>query len=59
MYFDSLSDLVHMSGHGFYVWLAYGISLTVLIGLYVQPLRKKAQILKGIKIRMKHEQENA
>ena len=58
MYFESFSDLIHMSGHGFYVWLAYGISLTVLIGLYVQPLRKKARILKGVSMRIKHEQEN-
>lgn len=58
MYFDSLSDLINMSGHGFYVWLAYGISLIILVGLYVQPLRKKARILKAVKLRLQFEQED-
>lgn len=57
MYFDSISDFIYMSGHGFYVWLAYGISIFVLAALFIQPLRKKARILHVIKMRLKHEQD--
>ena len=29
MYFDSFSDFLNMGDHGLYVWLAYGIFVTV------------------------------
>lgn len=36
----SFSDFLHMGGHGFYVWVAYGVSLG-LIGLeIIQQVRK-------------------
>lgn len=56
MYFDSFAELVYMAGHGPYVWMSYGISLAVLLGLYIQPLHKKNKILKGIKLRQRFEQ---
>jgi len=31
MYFDSMSEFIAMGGHGFYVWLAYGVFLAVVI----------------------------
>lgn len=54
MYFASFNELWHMSGHGFYVWLSYGISITVLIALTVYPMRKKSRILHAIKQRALH-----
>lgn len=56
MYFSSLADLWYMSGHGFYVWMAYGISLLVLIFLTIYPMRKKARMLMIIKQRSQHDQ---
>ncbi len=56
MYFDSFAELIHMAGHGFYVWMSYGISWLVLVVLFIQPLRKKAKILQGIKLRQNFEQ---
>ena len=32
MYFDSLQQLIFMDGHGVYVWSAFIISLTVMLG---------------------------
>ncbi len=35
--FDSLAAFLHMDGHGFYVWLAYGIALAVLLLILLAP----------------------
>ncbi len=55
MYFSTFHDLMYMSGHGFYVWMAYSISLTVLMGLTVYPLRKKTRMLNAIRQRALHD----
>lgn len=55
MYFTSLSDFWHMSGHGFYVWLAYGISFCVLLALTLYPIRKKSRVLYAIRQRTLHD----
>lgn len=41
MYFDSFSALLHMDGHGAFVWAAYGITLAVIVALVVSPLLKQ------------------
>lgn len=38
MYFDSLSDLIHMDGHGVYVWVSYGI-FAIVFGLNIVAAR--------------------
>lgn len=55
MYFANLSEFMHMSGHGFYVWLSYGIVFITLILLTLYPLRKKQHVLYAIKQRVAHE----
>ena len=43
MYFESLSALWHMDGHGFYVWLAYAltaISLAFTVWLPINRIRQ-------------------
>ena len=32
MSFESWSEFLAMGGHGFYVWLSYGLSLAVVLG---------------------------
>jgi len=49
MYFSDVSDFIYMSGHGFYVWLAYGFSVSWLCYLLLSPLRKKRHLLKIIR----------
>ncbi len=42
MYFDNFTALLHMDGHGFYVWLAYAVALCVILGLLLFPgIQKK------------------
>ena len=39
MYFDSLTAVAHMDGHGIYVWLAYAITMVLLSWLLWSPSR--------------------
>jgi heme exporter protein D len=58
MYFDSLQQLIFMDGHGIYVWSAFIISLTVMLGLVIKPLWQKKQELKNIQLHIKLQQVN-
>ena len=58
MYFDSLQQLIFMDGHGIYVWSAFIISLTVMLGLVVKPLCQKKQEFKNIQLHIKLQQVN-
>lgn len=53
LYFDSWSAFFNMGGHAFYVWLAYIVSIIVIIGLVIQSKAEKRQILRAV------QQENA
>ena len=57
MYFANVAELLAMGGHGFYVWLAYGISLLTLALLTIYPLLRKQQALQAIRQRQLHENE--
>lgn len=35
MYFDSFAEFLLMGKHGFYVWVAYGVTLAVLLGSWI------------------------
>ena len=43
MYFESLSAVWHMDGHGFYVWLAYALTLLPLVIMVWVPLKRMRQ----------------
>ena len=43
MYFESLSAGWHMDGHGFYVWLAYALTLLPLVIMVWLPLKRIRQ----------------
>ena len=43
--FESINDFIQMGGHGYYVWSAYLISLSVLIWLVVSPLQRKRKFV--------------
>lgn len=58
MYFDSLQQLVFMDGHGIYVWSAFIISLTVMVGLVVKPLCQNKQEFKNIQLHIRLQQVN-
>ena len=42
MYFNSVSELLSMSGHGSYVWFSYGVSALVLATLVIVARRRRA-----------------
>ena len=50
MYFDSVSSLIDMGGHGLYVWSAYGIGLLVILYNIGVPLLRQQQAIRSIQI---------
>jgi heme exporter protein D len=46
MYFDSFEALLHMEGHGPYVWAAYLITLLVIMFILLAPLRRQRRFLR-------------
>ncbi len=48
MYFDSLGAIVHMEGHGGYVWSAYLITVAVLVLLLLAPRRRQRRFLREL-----------
>jgi heme exporter protein D len=44
MFFDSIGDFFAMGGHGFYVWLSYGISFVLIAANFIMPVLKRKQL---------------
>lgn len=40
-----MSEFLAMGGHGLYVWLAYGLSFAVLLGLGLRPIVVRRRII--------------
>ena len=55
MYFDSIQALWSMNGHGSYVWIAYGVSVSIMIWSLIYPLNTYRKQLKNIVIHAKKE----
>lgn len=53
MYFETINEIIHMAGHGAYVWTAYGISALVLGALVVMPIRQYRKELMRLRDRAK------
>ncbi len=49
MYFQSITELIAMNGHGVYVWSAYGIGFAVLLALVWRPLARHAKLCEEIR----------
>ncbi len=49
MYFQDVSSLLHMDGHGLYVWPTYGIGLLIIAYNVLAPLRHRKQVVSQIK----------
>ena len=54
MYFDSFTECLLMGKHGFYVWMAYGITAAVLLGSWLSArqafVNAKQQIARQIEL---------
>lgn len=47
-YFKTFSDFLAMGGHGFYVWLCYGITFAALFGLIIFAKNERKNTLKKL-----------
>ena len=65
MAFESLSDFMTMCYvapigdircHGAYVWTAYGIAVTIIVGNLVAVVRRRTQVVEQIRRRIRREQ---
>ena len=57
MHFDSFADFINMGGHGLYVWLAYGLTATLLVINFVLPVMHKRQLQKEQSRKLRREQQ--
>ncbi|WP_371374313.1 heme exporter protein CcmD [Thalassotalea aquiviva] len=48
MQFETFTDFINMGGYGFYVWLSYGVSATLLILLILNGKSKHQAIIDKI-----------
>lgn len=48
MFFDSLQSLIHMDGHGVYVWASYGVGVLVIAGLFCATYFKQQRLRKQL-----------
>lgn len=48
MYFDSFSEFLAMGDHGFYVWLAYGAYLILIIWNLIAVGLRRRQVLESL-----------
>jgi len=49
MQFSSLSEVLHMGGHGVYVWASYGLTLLVLGTNVLAPILKRKALMNELK----------
>ena len=60
MQFETFSEFIAMGKHGYYVWLAYGLSLAILVLNVVLPMLSRKRIYKEIaRNQRREEQQNA
>ena len=58
MHFESLSDFIHLTGHGFFVWLSYALGLAIIIGNVLQPLMKRKELMQSLAKRLLREKNS-
>lgn len=47
-YFGSFSEFLQMGGHGFYVWLCYGLTFAAMLGLVIYAARERKRVLEQL-----------
>ena len=55
--FENFDTFIIMGGHGPYVWAAYGLSLTVMAGLALAPLRRQRVLLADVRQRLQAQRQ--
>lgn len=57
MFFDSFSEFIHMSGHGLFVWISYGIASVIVAQNFISPLLTRKKVIKDIERQLRREQK--
>lgn len=57
--FHSVSEFIAMGNHGFYVWLAYGLTLVILGWNLLQPIFERKRLMKEQAQRLRREKKHA
>lgn len=56
MEFSTLNEFIEMGGHGFYVWLSYGLTAIVILFNVIRPLRQRSQLVRQLQQQNKRNQ---
>lgn len=56
MYFENVEQILHMKGHGAFVWSAYLITTAVVTGVLIAPLRRRRLFLRQMAGELKRSQ---
>ncbi|MFC3680874.1 heme exporter protein CcmD [Bacterioplanoides pacificum] len=59
MQFDSFAEFIAMGRHGFYVWLAYGLSALIIMYNLLAPLLRRRQIIREQAQRLRRERNRS
>ena len=46
--FDNVSEMLHMAGHGIYVWTAVLVTLALIAWLIINPLLQRRHVIEEI-----------
>lgn len=57
--FESLAEFFAMGKHGFYVWLAYGLSALVVLWNVLQPIMQRRRLIKQQAQQLRREKKHA
>jgi heme exporter protein D len=55
MYFDSVSAVLEMDGHGVFVWSAYLVTIVVVAALLIAPGCRRRRILRRLSGELKRQ----
>ena len=54
--FNSFADFLAMGGYGLYVWLSFGLTFAVLLGLWFISSRQQRQFHQQLRVRLAREE---
>ena len=57
MQFETFSEFIAMGKHGYYVWLAYGLSVAILVLNVVLPVMNRKRIYQDIARNQRREEQ--
>lgn len=56
MQFSSWSEFIAMGGYAFYVWLAFGVSFALIIGLVISSFTSHKSVKENIRKKIKRDE---